>query len=157
MARRQSLATPSPTNGIVIDLNARVEEFTLEYESLHGGDSRPWCTVRVYRQPGVTVIIATDETNTHEGVSVTNRVERVMYLAWEKIGRPTPCAFIEHYRHTRFVSEHYDLVEFERDGFGPKTAQCWSGGRDIGPQFVKPNWTALRRANILLPPQYGRR
>lgn len=130
------------------------ETFTLKYEGLHHVEG-PWCTIHVYRLPGITVIVATDEGDQHEDCSITNRIERVMFLAWEKAGKPWPCAFVEHYEHGIGQSEHFDLVEFP-----PGERPCWSAGRVVGSEFRTPNWTALRRAgdpkHFLLPARIGR-
>lgn len=139
------------------------ETFRMTYEGLHHIEG-PWCTISVYRRPGLTVIVATDESDEHQDCSITNRIERVMYLAWEKTGRPMPCAFVEHYEHRGYErghGEHFDAVEFAADAAGWIQQPCWSAGRNVGSQFKKPEWTALRRGrpdvkNFLLPPHYER-
>jgi len=109
----------------------------------------------------MTVIVATDETDTHGDCSITNRIERVMYLAWERAGHPWPVAFVEHYREGRRQSEHFDLVEFSGDGHRLREVDCWSACRVVGKEFKQPRWTPLQRAQpstrgFVLPEHYGR-
>lgn len=159
----QQTITSSDPLEIVVDPPS-AETYQLKYEGLHHIEG-PWCTISVYRRPGLTVIVATDECDTHQDCSITNRIERVMYLAWEKAGQPMPCAFVEHYEHKQSRrhghEEHFDLVEFAADAAGWVKQACWAAGRNVGNQFAKPDWTPLRKGNpapknFLLPKHYER-
>lgn len=129
------------------------EQFRVNYEGY-------WCegafaTIRVYRRNGVTLVVATDESDSHQNTSVTNRVERVMYLAWEQLGRPDNIIFAEHYRGRGkgVFAEELDFVDFARtsadyrDRHGPYVlATCRMSGIDVGPEFDEPQWMPAKAA-----------
>jgi len=156
-----SVSLQRPPRQIAVDVAQPADQtFTLIYEGL-AHIQGPWCTVDVYRREGLTIIVATDETDTHGDCSITNRIERVMYLAWERAEKPWPVAFVEHYRHGIRQSEHFDLVEFTGDGHRLREGVCWSATKSVGPEFQRPNWTALQRVDpdtkgFVLPAHYGR-
>lgn len=131
------------------------ETFRLTYEGLHHIEG-PWCTINVYRRDGFTIIVATDECDDHHDCSITNRIERVMFLAWQKLREPWPCFFVEHYRDSPVLTSHCDLVAFDMASeHGMKLVSCWSAGKIVGPQFHHPDWKPLREPNrvaaVLMP------
>lgn len=69
----------------------------LYYLGYHGTPSH--CRLRIYteRLTGLKIVVATEEKD-NPGTSITNRAERVHFLAWERAGCPTAgCYFVEHY------------------------------------------------------------
>jgi hypothetical protein len=122
-----------------ISLPQSNQQFRLDYEGYHS--LGPWCTIDVYQREGTTVIVATDECDEHHNTSITNRIERVMYLAWERLGAPKPCFFIEHYR--RSLPE-FDLVTFDEvNGLLVCEASAWFQGRQLV-AFRNPKWKRLK-------------
>lgn len=143
--------------GTATELPASDLNFKLDYEGYHA--LGPWCTVDTYKREGVTIILATDESDTHEGTSLTNRVERVMYLAWERMGNPWPCHFVEHYRRSVVHHSRQDASASFRNGhdFDEVTFALVNGKPDVvhgswfkGQQLVSfraPQWMRLNPEN----------
>jgi hypothetical protein len=93
----------------------------------------------IYEKDGPTIIVATDRSEEHQNTSITNRVQRIMYLAWVKAGKPMNVIFI--------VIEHYERapVEYDRVTFKefPATESCRMSGKDVGPEFKDPTWKRM--------------
>jgi hypothetical protein len=135
----------------MIEIGKEIADFNSSYESLHNSQNMYFVRLRAYRLDGDSVdedfytLIATDMAHEHHGVSVTNRVERIMYLAWERFGRPKKVRFIEHYeRHRDTFSKEadtFDEVFFEKF---PELCDCICGGKLVGKQFRHPTWKSMR-------------
>jgi hypothetical protein len=136
----------------------------LDYEGYHQREKRSYCRLRVYRpvaqHEGMlpVVVVLSDPDDPESGTSITNRVERAAYLAWERLGCPWPVTFVEHYPGKEVVprvkgvgEEHWDRVTFSNTlGTPPATAPCWAGGIVVGPMFLgEPHWKRLSRAAFL--------
>ena len=94
----------------------------IEYEGYHG--CKVFATARLFESDHrCPVIVVTDESETHQGTSLTNTVETAMclawvsetamYLAWVSFGMPWPCTFAEHYRGSDHRDESLDVVRFD--------------------------------------------
>lgn len=123
------------------------EEFRLPYEGYY--DPNAFVDVLVFWDYVVTgrcLIVAIDRSDEHKNTSVTNRVERVMYLAWQKVledDEVTEVAFAECYDRDRDGLD-LDLVKFEKDADGHfLVADCMCNGKKVGPQFVEPDWSPM--------------
>lgn len=128
------------------NLPPALQQFRLDYEGYYSEGA--FATVRLYRaEDGTPIIVATDESRIHKNTSVTNRVERVMYLAWMRIGRPWPCLFAEHYRREdigELFSTGPDQVQFALDESDrPLEVPLWFQGRAAGKEFEAPQWRPL--------------
>lgn len=119
------------------------ERYELHYEGLSCVQD-PFCTIRTWTVGEKTLIVATDECDTHQDCSVTNRIERIMFLAWVQAGRPKQCYFAEHYRREKGVREELDGVAFAAIDCEPLTEMCWSGGKAVGWQFIQPEWYPVK-------------
>ena len=129
------------------------KEFRLDYEGLHSPGG--FTTVTAFEKDGHWLVVATDESDIHQNTSVTNRIERVMYLAWEKLGKPDNCVFAEHYRAVPTMrGPTLDVVEFEHGKDGQMlTHDCWACGKTVGLQFQCPKWTNFRVWSNVQPQQ----
>lgn len=99
------------------------------------------CGVDFITQLSSTPIIMLTELEENQNTSITNRAERVYYLAWEKFGKPYPCRFIERYppRRNR-LSELDSFSEVFFDGFKTKPFRFKD---KQGMQFELVKWESL--------------
>lgn len=136
----------------ILDLPVPDRRFRLEYENLNTPD-KAFCTVSVYHRGGGVLIVATDESDSHGGTSITNRVERAMYLAWDAIGRPDPSTvlFAEHYRESNIRGPEIDFVYFDRRVGGSRDrfvkSSVYVCGRYVGDEFEGTEWKPFHALN----------
>lgn len=123
------------------------QQFRLTYEGLHHSDG-PWCTVRIYASAHLTLLaVITDESDEHQDCSITSRIERICYLIWNRLGRPTSdmLNFCEHYRGRHepalsFIdSEHLDVVTFPSLNHEFEQRAQFCAGKQLG-AFGAPTW-----------------
>jgi hypothetical protein len=123
------------------------------------------CRMRVYQTTDGTPMIVLTEVEDNPGTSITNRAERVQYLAWRRIGSPAAGAyFVEHcpgYPNPRDAvldGEHLDWVQFDEalDGSSeaseaqrrqrkPVLMPLVVNGSNVGMEFRHPEWRRLPR------------
>lgn len=121
------------------------ERKRLEYNGYHNPGA--FATLDVFRhKDGRVFLVVTDESAEHKNTSLTNRVERVMYLAWAAAGFPAQPFFIEHYRpRPGEPCGTYDLVTFPGLGTRPSRFQVDRGA----PEFGCPTWKHLAPGQII--------
>lgn len=115
-----------------------MKQFRIEYEPLHRQTKDAWCDCHVLDIDGVPLIVMTDCSDQHQSTSITNRVERAAYLAWEHLGRPVPCRFAERYPDR---PDELDEVVFE------PTLQDGSIGWHNVMSFHHPKWGRMQLAD----------
>lgn len=112
-----------------------VKKYTLHYEGYW--NSGAFCDIEVHKEGEKTIIMATDCSEVHKNTSLTNRVERIMFLAWEREGKPENVQFIERY------TGHYPEADEVTFQFWPDTRACFCGGKVVGDEFFTPHWKRI--------------